>query len=338
VRLRGALVGLGNIAVKGHLPAYRRPEAADALELVAACDVSPSGPGICAAEMPGARFYADAAEMLRAEKPDFIDICSPPDTHAGYIRLGASGGSHILCEKPLADRYEAVDGIAAALSGRRVVFVPCHQYRFSPLWSTVGSVIAGGRIGRVTLAQFNVYRTQADAGAATGDAAWRTDRSRSGGGILADTGAHYFYLAQRFFGLPRSVQATLRTLRHASYGVEDTALVALEYDAAAVQISLTWAAGSRGNSVVVSGTEGSLRYDGAELLLTAGGATETLPMPDVSDKAQYVGWYASLLGEFAGRIRSGNFGDDLFRESVNVMKLLDLSYRSGEERRTLEFR
>jgi predicted dehydrogenase len=338
MKLRGALIGLGNIALKGHAPAYRRPGAGDALGLVAACDTSPSGPSICAAELPGVKYYPDVAEMLRAEGPDFVDICTPPHTHAEYIRLGASAGAHILCEKPLADGFAAIGGIEAALAGRPVVFVPCHQYRYSPLWSTVGSVIAGGRIGRVTLAQFNVYRTQADTGTQAGNAAWRTDRSQSGGGILADTGAHYFYLVQHFFGLPRSVQATLRTLKHASYGVEDTALVSLEYEGAAVQLSLTWAADSRANSMVVTGTEGSLRYDGSQLLLTRAGSTESLPMPDVSDKNQYIGWYASLLGEFAGRIRAKNYGDDLLRESVNVMKLLDLSYRSGADRRAIEFR
>jgi predicted dehydrogenase len=311
---------------------------AGGLGLVAACDISPSGAAICAAELPGVAFYPGVEDMLRAEKPDFVDICTPPHTHAGYIRLGAEQGAHILCEKPLADRFEAIDGIRSSLAGRGSVFVPCHQYRYSPLWSTVAAVIASGKIGRVTLAQFNVYRTQADAGSPAGNPAWRTDRSQSGGGILADTGAHYFYLVQHFFGLPQSVQATLRTLRHASYGVEDTALVALEYDGAAVQISLTWAADSRANSMVVAGTEGSLRYDGTRLLLSRGGAVEELPMPDVSDKNQYVGWYASLLGEFAERIRSKKYEDDLLRESINVMKLLDLSYRSGAERRTLEFR
>ena len=336
--LRGALIGLGNIALKGHVPAYRRPGAAEGLGIVAACDLSPSGPSVCASELPGVKFYADAAEMLRAEKPDFVDICTPPHTHAAYIRLGADAGTHILCEKPLADRLGAINGISAAIAGRSVVFVPCHQYRYSPLWSTVGAAISDGRIGRVTLAQFNVYRTQADTGSPAGDPAWRTDRKQSGGGILADTGAHYFYLVQHFFGLPKSVQATLGNLRHAAYGVEDTALVTLDYGDTAVQISLTWAADSRANSMVVAGTEGSLRYDGERLLLVKGGSAETLPMPDVSDKNQYIGWYASLLGEFAGRIRAKDYGDDLFRESVNVMKLLDLSYRSGAERRTLEFR
>lgn len=336
--LRGALIGLGNIALRGHLPAYARQSGPDALRIEAACDVAPGAAEVCRRELPGARFYADPAAMIAGERPDFLDICAPPHTHAGYIREGAAAGAHLLCEKPLADRFEAVREVTDALAGRPVVFVPCHQYRYSPLWSAVGSVIAGGRIGAPTLAQFNVYRTQADAGSPAGNPAWRTDRAQSGGGILADTGAHYFYLVQQFFGLPKSVQATLRTLRHSSYGVEDTALVTLEYGALAVQVNLTWAADARANGMTVTGTEGSLRYDGARLLLAGRSAVEELPMPDVSDKNQYVGWYAALIGEFAARIRAGNHGDDLLRESVNVMKLLDLSYRSGTERRALEFR
>lgn len=338
MRLRGALIGLGNIALRGHLPAYRRPGVSGELGIVAACDIAPSAPEICRTELPGVTFYPEIGAMLAAEKPDFVDICTPPYTHDGYIRAGADAGAHILCEKPLADRFSAVEGISSSLAGRDIVFVPCHQYRYSPLWSSVASVIEEGRIGRVALAQFNVYRTQADTGSPAGNPAWRIDRAQSGGGILADTGTHYFYLVQHFFGLPVSVQASLRTLRHTGYGVEDTALVTLDYDGAAVQISLTWAADARANSMVIAGSEGSLRYDGTELVLTGGGHTERLPMPDVSDKSQYVGWYASLLGEFSSRIRAKNYGDDLLRESANVMKLLDLSYRSGAERKTLEFR
>lgn len=335
--LRGALIGLGNIALKGHLPAYRTDRLGRDLRIVAASDSAPSAPDICHAELPGAAFYADAREMIAKEKPDFVDICSPPHTHPGYILAGAEGGAHIICEKPLADRSSALDGVVAALRGREVVFVPCHQYRYSPLWSSIAGAIAGGRIGEVSLAQFNVYRMQADSGSPAGDPSWRTDRKQSGGGILADTGAHYFYLVQQMFGIPLSVDAVLRSLKHPGYGVEDTALVTLNYPKAAVQISLTWAADARGNSVFISGSEGNLRYDGQRLFLTRGGTKEELPMPDISDKSQYTGWYASLFGEFTDRVRSRNYADDLLQESMNVMKLLDLSYRSGREGATVDF-
>lgn len=338
MKLKGGLVGLGKIALNGHLPAYRAAGADSALEIVAACDIAPAAAGICERELPGARFYRSPEEMIAAERLDFADVCTPPATHAAAVGTFARAGMHVLCEKPLADRLESAKSIDSAVRAGGIVFVPCHQYRYSPLWATVSSVIAGGRIGRVTLAQFNVYRTQADSGSPAGNPAWRTDRSASGGGILADTGAHYLYLVQLFFGLPSTVSAELKNLRHTEYPVEDTALVTLGYERAAVQINLTWAADARANSMVVTGTAGHLRYDGTRLLLATGTAVEELPMPDVSDKGQYVSWYASLLGEFSSRIRSDNRGDDLLNESMNVMKLLDLAYRSGSERRTLEFR
>jgi len=60
-------------------------------------------------------------------------------------------------------------------------------------------------------------------------------------------------------------------------------------------------------------------------------------MPDVSDKTQYVGWYAALLAEFAHRAAApGARQTDLLDEAVAVMKLLDLSYRSNEEGRMLD--
>lgn len=335
--LRGALIGLGNIALKGHLPAYRSDRLASDVRIVAASDSAQSARRICSSEIPGAEFFTDPREMIGRVKPDFVDICTPPHTHPGFISAAAEGGAHIICEKPLADRFSVLDEVTAAIRGKDRVFVPCHQYRYSPLWSSISSAISGGMVGEVSLAQFNVYRTQADRGNPEGNPAWRTDRKQSGGGILADTGAHYFYLVQHMFGLPASVGAVLRSLRHPGYGVEDTALVTLNYAKAVVQVSLTWAADSRGNSAFIAGSEGNLRYDGQSLLLTRGGSTEVLPMPDVSDKTQYVDWYASLFGEFAARVRGRNYSDDLLQEAVNAMKLLHLSYRSGREHRIVEF-
>ena len=54
-------------------------------------------------------------------------------------------------------------------------------------------------------------------------------------------------------------------------------------------------------------------------------------MPDVSDKNQYVGWYAALFNEFVDRVAAQNYSHDLLDEAVNVMDLLDRSYRSAEK-------
>lgn len=335
--LRGALIGLGNIAVRGHLPAYRTQRLSSAAEIVAVCDVVEQSRERAKEVLPGARFYSDAGTMLDNESLDFVDVCAPPHTHGGYIRACADRKIHVLCEKPLAEGPSSVSEIRKAVGQAGVVFVPCHQYKYSPLWKSIHDFIVSGELGTIAVAQFNVYRMQADPGTAGWNPAWRTSRAHSGGGILADTGAHYFYLAQYFFGLPQRIGATLRTLKHKEYAVEDTALVTIEYPGTLMQINLTWAAGQRANSVQISGTKGALSYDGVRLLhLHERGVTE-IPMPDVSDKSQYIAWYASLFDEFLCRIQEGNSATDLLDEATAVMRMLELSYRSSEQNAMMEW-
>jgi len=336
--LEGAIIGFGNIVVRGHVPAYLSDEALRSrVRIRAVMDVSEQSRASVKDLLPGAAFYTDLRTLLENEKLDFVDICTPPSTHAVYLRECASKGIHIICEKPLAESYPAAVEASKILRGRKLVFVPCHQYKYSPLWQSIREIVSSGGIGTVLLAQCNVFRLQADTGTPSWNPQWRTIRAHGGGGILVDTGAHYFYLAQYLFGIPRHVSATLRTLKHHAYGVEDTALVTLEYPGMFMQVNLTWAAGRRANSVSIVGTSGSLFYDGSRLLHSDPAGSREIPMPDVSDKSQYVGWYASLFKDFVHRVESGNHSDDLLCEAANVMRLLDLSGRSSEQGRALEF-
>lgn len=45
--------------------------------------------------------YLDARAMLEAERPDIVDVCSPPEFHAEHIRAALDAGCDVLCEKPL---------------------------------------------------------------------------------------------------------------------------------------------------------------------------------------------------------------------------------------------
>ena len=333
---RGALIGCGNIATRGHLPAFRDdPALRGAARIVSVVDVEdprPAYPDLLA----GMSFFPDLDRLLQSERIDFVDICAPPGMHAGAIEVSVRAGLHILCEKPLTDRPESVAQVGRALRGSQSVFVPCHQYKYAPLWRAIERCIAGGQLGRVTVARFEVWRTQADPGTAAWNPAWRTRREWGGGGVLTDTGAHYLYLARWMFGMPQRVTAVLRTLKHRDYGVEDTALVTLEYEQTVVQLGLTWAASARANSVYVAGTEGSLAYDGARLLHTTAGGTREIPIGDVSDKSQYVGWYAALGREFVERMQAANTSMDLLEEAEAVMHLLEVAYRAGAAQRALD--
>jgi predicted dehydrogenase len=335
--LRGAMIGLGNIAVRGHVPAYRTDEFLKSkIQIVAVMDVVEQNREKAKEHLPGAKFYTDIESLLAQEQLDFVDICTPPHTHAEYIQACIAKGIHIICEKPLTENYSSTGALVRKVQEAKVVFVPCHQYKYSPLWKTIHDIIKAKALGEVTLAQFNVFRLHADSGTAAWNPEWRTNKKQSGGGILVDTGAHYFYLAQYFFGIPKKVSSLLRTLKHSDYTVEDTAVVTLDYGGRLMQCNLTWAANHRANSAFIVGTEGTLTYDGTTLLQESTSGIKEIPMPDVSDKKQYIAWYASLFKEFVARVEGKNTSTDLLEEAAMVMKLLDLSYRGSEQHAILD--
>ncbi len=96
--LRGAIIGLGNVALDGHLPGW---SARDGVEIVAVTDVQRERQADALARMPGARWFDSAEALLEHPGLDFVDICTPPSSHAPLIERALTRGLHVLCEKPL---------------------------------------------------------------------------------------------------------------------------------------------------------------------------------------------------------------------------------------------
>ncbi|MFI5184348.1 MAG: Gfo/Idh/MocA family protein, partial [Vicinamibacteria bacterium] len=117
MKLRGALLGAGNIALDGHGPQWARDEALQRdVEIVAVADLSPSNLQAALNLFPNATPYARAQDLLDREDLDFGDICTPPFTHRALIEQAAERGLHVLCEKPLAPSLADAQGISEAVS------------------------------------------------------------------------------------------------------------------------------------------------------------------------------------------------------------------------------
>ena len=328
--LKGAIIGVGNIAIKGHLPAYLSDEALRSkATLVAFADLSPANLAMAKVLVPSARLYTSAPELLKSEDVDFVDICSPPDSRRQIIEQVLAHGCHIVCEKPLATNTEEGRTIVDLVREKSIVFVPCHQYRYSKVWKSVKEIIDRGELGKVVLAQFNIFRTKADSGTPEWQSEWRIDPEISGGGIMVDTGSHYFYLLSYLFGKPKRFTARTANLRHHDYPVEDTALILAEYENSMVQINLTWAADRRENKNSIIGTKGSLFTNGDRILLYLNGVEKEIPGEDVSDKATYVRWYAELFKEFLSRVECGNHSMNLLEEAMDVLVWTESCFESA---------
>jgi len=332
--LRGALLGAGNIALRGHGPQWIQSEIASEATIVAIADLSAGNREQIRMLFPAARFYEDARELLASEELDFVDICTPPFTHRALVEEAAAAGRHVLCEKPMALKLEDGEAMAAAVRRAGVVFQPCHQYHYSPQWQAVAGFLP--RIGRVYWASWEVQRTEANDGNANWNPAWRTDPSLAGGGIVFGHGVHISYQLRAALGEPHSVQASVRTLRHA-YGVEDSAFLTLEYERAVAQVRLTWAARHREVRFHFIGEGGEITGDDHRIVVSADVREEVSFGQGISGNSSHSEWYQPLFRDFVGRVRARDTRGDGIEEALYAMRLVTRAYESSRSGRTVSF-
>src|SRR5256885_13398158 len=92
-------------------------------------------------------------------------------------------GYPIVCKKPVAVTRVEAERIAAAARTHNRIVMPCHQYRFNPVWVKVKDWLREGAIGRWHLAELAVHRQAADPGRVATGMPWRgTSGAGRGGG------------------------------------------------------------------------------------------------------------------------------------------------------------
>lgn len=96
------LVGCGFVS-ELHMYAFRRVYGVD-VEIAA---VAARGDHVTAfaARHDIPRVYRSFAEMIADRALDVIDICTPPNLHAGMIVASMQAGKHVICEKPFAGYF-----------------------------------------------------------------------------------------------------------------------------------------------------------------------------------------------------------------------------------------
>ena len=153
-RKRHAFVGTGGRAISFIEPLVTRY--AEANQLVGLCDLSSVRMAFYNERLkrlglaPVPAYTADRFdEMLHAERPDEVFVCSQDSTHHDYIVRALHAGCDVITEKPMttdAVKCRAVlEAVAATGKRVRVAF----NYRWAPFRTKVKELIVAGTIGRV---------------------------------------------------------------------------------------------------------------------------------------------------------------------------------------------
>lgn len=191
---------------------------------VANCEIDIAEQVAAQYEIP--QVYPDPATMLATEKPDLLDIITPPVTHLPYIKLAAEHGVDVICQKPfttsLAEAKEAVQ--IAEDAGIKLVI---HEnFRFQPWYRAIARLLRENVLGELYNVQFRLRP-----GDGQGPEAYlerQPSFQQMPRFLVNETGVHLFDVFRFLFGEIESVYADLRRLNRAIQG-EDAGHVLLRF-------------------------------------------------------------------------------------------------------------
>jgi predicted dehydrogenase len=158
---RGALIGCGFFA-RNHMHGWAD---ADGTRIVAVCDVD-AAKAEAFSRAFGAEPFVDAAAMLAATSPDFVDVATTVATHRPLVELALGHGALAICQKPFAETW--ADGAAmvdAADRAGRPLLVH-ENFRWQRAFRLLRAEVDAGTIGAPTFCRlsfrhgFDIYANQ----------------------------------------------------------------------------------------------------------------------------------------------------------------------------------
>lgn len=140
---RGVLIGCGFFA-RYHMAAWAE---LDGVEIVGVCDTDPVKAEGYARDFGVARWGTEAAEMLAALRPDFVDIATTVGSHRALVELAARHARVVICQKPFAETLEDAEAMVAACDARGVMLAVHENFRWQRPIREVKSLLQAGAIG-----------------------------------------------------------------------------------------------------------------------------------------------------------------------------------------------
>ncbi|HKP19584.1 MAG TPA: Gfo/Idh/MocA family oxidoreductase [Gaiellaceae bacterium] len=249
--MRIGVIGTGWIAEE-HLAILRR---LDGVELAAVSDLDASRSAELAPELPG---YTDWRELIEAEKPDAVFICTPPLLHREMAVEALDRGIHVYLEKPIARGLEDARAIVEAAARSEAVCAVGYQWRAVEVLDDLRAALDGQELGLLI-------------GIGTGPTKsrpWFLNRAEGGGNLL-ERASHGIDLMRAVGGEAVAVQASAAAVPLAQGAgergdIEDAAAIVLRFANGAVgSTSIAWTRdGLPGRySLDILGSESSLRLD-----------------------------------------------------------------------------
>jgi D-apiose dehydrogenase len=337
--LRGVCIGAGYFSHFQYEAWQRIPEA----RIIAFSNRDPAKAQVIKQKFGIERFYTDYREMFDAEKPDFVDVITPPPSHRDICAEAARRGIHIVCQKPLAPSLAEARAIVEDARQAGVRFMVHENFRFQPWHREIKRQIAAGAIGGKLHSLAFTMRM----GDGWGDNAYipRQPYFREYPRLLIyETGVHFIDTFRYLAGEITRVTAWLRRLNPVIAG-EDCGHVIFEFSSGAIGLydanryNETTARNPRYTfgDFLVEGNQGSIRLNtDSRLTLQKLGQAESEISYAREDRNFCGDCCYFTQRHFVDRMLDGESFETDGADYLKTLAVQEAVYRSAQDRRAIE--
>jgi UDP-N-acetyl-2-amino-2-deoxyglucuronate dehydrogenase len=251
---------------------------------------------------------------------DALVVCTPHHLHEAHARLAALHGKAVLLEKPIARTLTEADAILSAAREAGIVLMVAENAHFIPGFVAARTYLRSAAIGAVRQVVMTARGYRQPEG-------WRSRRAETGGGVLIDSGVHYFHLLREWAGRVEEVMALAPPNAFPGVEGEDTTVVLLRFASGAVAtLAVSTAAPGlpRSQWMWITGTAGSLGVEHRGRALWLRGRPGSRVRVFLRDRRGLV----AQLAEFVAAVREGRVPGPPPESARADLALVLAAYRS----------
>lgn len=306
---------------------------------------------------PYATIVRSFEELIQDPEIELVVVNTPDSTHYDYARKALEAGKHVIVEKPFTSTTAQGEELIALAAEKGLMLSVYQNRRWDADFLTVQEILSHQLLGRLVEYEstFARYRNFIKPGT------WK-ETGKDGGGLTYNLGAHLIDQAILLFGMPEAVFADIDTVR-TDGKVDDYFMIRFFRPALAPDVKVTLKASYLMREAeprfVLHGTLGSFVKHGVDKQEAAllrgempGGphwgeeTEEELGLIHTEiDRQVICRKYPGIPGDYGGyyqniyeHLRLGKPLQTGARDILNVIRVIEAAYRSGQERKIIDLK
>ena len=286
----------------------------------------------------GCKAYTSLRELLDAEKPDVLHICTPHYTHVPLAIYALARDVHVVLEKPAASFTGDIEVLLQAADRAKAQTAVCFQNRYNRSSQYAKKLLDANELGNINGAR--AFVSWSRRGGYYTDSDWRGSLNTEGASVLINQSIHTLDLMQYLIGQePYMVEGSTanRTLKGV-INTEDTAEACLTFDNNVTAIFHATVAYRSDAAITVEilCDKGTLAITGDSITIRyADGRAET---PELANAAESLGksyWgngHKAIISDFYAHLEEGKKFPLDAREGCKALRTCFDIVESGKRR------